>query len=64
MILCGIKQLPDGSEVTLQQRAALGVKAIAVATGKHTVAELAAHVPDHVFEDLGDWRAAYEAIRA
>ena len=44
--------------------AALGVKAIAVATGKHTVAELAAHVPDHVFEDLGDWRAAYEAILA
>ncbi|HZL65474.1 MAG TPA: HAD family hydrolase [Thermoleophilia bacterium] len=44
--------------------AALGVKAIAVATGKHAVAELAAHAPDHVFENLGDWRAAYEAILA
>jgi phosphoglycolate phosphatase-like HAD superfamily hydrolase len=44
--------------------AALGVKAVGVATGRHTVAELAAHAPDHLFEDLGDWRAAYEAILA
>jgi len=44
--------------------AALGVKAIGVATGKHAADELAAHAPDHLFEDLGDWRAAYEAILA
>ena len=44
--------------------AALGVKAIAVATGRHTAEELAAHGPDHVFADLADWRAAYEAILA
>jgi phosphoglycolate phosphatase len=44
--------------------AALGVKAIAVATGRHSAAELAAHGPDHVFEDLGDWHRAYEAILA
>jgi phosphoglycolate phosphatase len=42
--------------------AALGVKAIAVATGTHAVAELAAHGADHVFADFSDWRAAYEAI--
>ncbi|HJW76492.1 MAG TPA: HAD hydrolase-like protein [Thermoleophilia bacterium] len=39
-------------------------KAIAVATGRHSVAELAAHGPDFVFADLGDWRAVYEAIIA
>ena len=44
--------------------ATLGVKAIAVATGRHTTEELAAHGPDHVFADLADWRAAYEAILA
>ena len=44
--------------------ASLGVKAIAVATGKHTAAELAAHAPDNLFADLGDWRAAYAAILA
>jgi phosphoglycolate phosphatase len=44
--------------------AALGVKAIAVATGRHSLTELAGYAPDHVFEDLGDWRAAYEAILA
>ncbi len=42
--------------------AALGVKAVAVATGSHPVEELAAHAPDHVFTDLSDWRAVYEAI--
>jgi len=42
--------------------AALGVKAVAVATGRHGVAELTAHAPDHVFGDFSDWRAAYEAI--
>lgn len=42
--------------------AALGVKAVAVATGRHQVAELAAHAPDALFPDFSDWRAAYEAI--
>jgi len=44
--------------------AALGVKAIAVATGTHPVDALAAHAPDYVFVDFSDWRAAYEAILA
>jgi phosphoglycolate phosphatase-like HAD superfamily hydrolase len=44
--------------------AALGVKAVAVATGTHSVDELAAHAPDYLFADLSDWRAAYEAILA
>ena len=42
--------------------ASLGVTAIAVATGRHTVDELAACRPDHVFPDFSDWRAAYDAI--
>jgi phosphoglycolate phosphatase-like HAD superfamily hydrolase len=42
--------------------ASLGVKTIAVATGRHSVEELTACGPDHVFEDLSDWRRAYEAI--
>ena len=41
-----------------------GVKAIAVATGMHTTAELAAYEPDYLFADLSDWRRAYEAILA
>jgi phosphoglycolate phosphatase len=40
----------------------LGVTAVAVATGRHTVDELAACAPDHVFADFSDWRAAYGAI--
>jgi phosphoglycolate phosphatase len=44
--------------------AGLGVKTIAVATGRHSVEELAAHRPDHLFADLSDWRAVYEAILA
>jgi phosphoglycolate phosphatase-like HAD superfamily hydrolase len=44
--------------------AALGVKALAVATGTHTVEDLARHAPDYVFADLSDWRVAYEAILA
>ena len=44
--------------------AGLGVKAIAVATGRHSLDELAAHKPDHLFADLSDWRAVYEAILA
>ena len=42
--------------------ASLGVTAIAVATGRHTVDELAACAPDHLFADFSDWRAAYDAI--
>jgi phosphoglycolate phosphatase len=42
----------------------LGVKTIAVATGRHDMAELTAHAPDYVFADMGDWRAVYEAILA
>jgi len=44
--------------------AGLGVKTIAVATGRHTQEELAAHAPDHLFADLNDWRTVYEAILA
>jgi phosphoglycolate phosphatase len=44
--------------------AAEGVKAIAVATGIHSIHELASHGPDYVFDTLADWRAAYEAILA
>jgi phosphoglycolate phosphatase-like HAD superfamily hydrolase len=42
--------------------ASLGVTAVAVATGRHSADELAAHAPDHLFADLADWRAAYDAI--
>ena len=42
--------------------ASLGVKAIAVATGRHVADELAAHHPDHLFADFSDWRAARDAI--
>ena len=42
--------------------ASLGVTAVAVATGRHSVDELAAHAPDHVFTDFSDWRPAYDAI--
>jgi phosphoglycolate phosphatase len=40
------------------------VKAIGVATGRHSVADLEAHHPDLVFADLSDWRAVYAAILA
>ena len=42
--------------------ASLGVTAVAVATGRHTVDELAVHAPDHLFADFFDWRSAYDAI--
>jgi phosphoglycolate phosphatase-like HAD superfamily hydrolase len=42
--------------------ASLGVTAVAVATGRHSVDELAVCAPDHVFADFSDWRAAYAAI--
>jgi phosphoglycolate phosphatase-like HAD superfamily hydrolase len=40
----------------------LGVTAVGVATGRHTVGELARYEPDHLFTDFTDWRAAYAAI--
>jgi phosphoglycolate phosphatase-like HAD superfamily hydrolase len=40
----------------------LGVRTVAVATGRHPVEELAACDPDHVFADLGDVDAAWAAI--
>jgi phosphoglycolate phosphatase len=43
---------------------ALGVRAIGVATGSHTVAELAACAPASVFQDLADTTAVIEAIFA
>jgi len=46
----------------VQCGASLGVTAIAVATGRHTVDELAAYAPDYLFADFSDWRAAYTAI--
>jgi phosphoglycolate phosphatase len=42
--------------------ASLGVTAVAVATGRHSLDELAASAPDHLFADFADWRAAYDAI--
>ena len=44
--------------------ASLGVKAIGVATGKHTRAELAEHAPDYLFDDLSDWRSVAAAVLA
>jgi phosphoglycolate phosphatase-like HAD superfamily hydrolase len=41
---------------------ALGVKAIAVATGQYSVDELTPHGADHVFADLGDTERALAAI--
>ena len=40
----------------------LGVRSIAVATGRHGYDELAACGPDHVFRDLGDVDAVWDAI--
>jgi len=44
--------------------AQLGVRTIAVATGKHTVEELKTFSPDAVFHDFSDWRQAEAAILA
>jgi phosphoglycolate phosphatase len=43
---------------------ALGVKTVAVATGRHSAGELAEHAPDHLFSDLSDWRRVRAAILA
>lgn len=42
----------------------LNVRSIAVATGWHTVADLLAHGPDHMFADLSDVHAVLAAIAA
>ena len=41
---------------------AIGARAIAIATGKFTRAELAAHQPDFVFDDLSDLDAVLGAL--
>lgn len=41
---------------------AIGAKAIAIATGKFSQANLAAHTPDFLFEDLGDLDTVLAAI--
>lgn len=41
---------------------AIGAKVIAIATGKFSQADLAAHAPDFLFEDLGDLDAVLAAI--
>jgi phosphoglycolate phosphatase-like HAD superfamily hydrolase len=43
---------------------AFGATAIAVATGWHTAADLAAHAPDHVFADFSAQEPALAAIFA
>lgn len=43
---------------------AFGARAIAVATGWHTVQDLAAHAPDDVFEDFSDRERAVRSIFA
>ena len=42
----------------------LGVRTIAVATGRHDRAALAEHEPDHLLDDLSDLERAWEAISA
>lgn len=44
--------------------AALGVRAIGVATGPYDVETLASHQPDHAFADLADTERVLEAILA
>ena len=43
---------------------AFGAKAIAVATGWHSIEDLTAHRPDHVFADLSDGELALTAMLA
>ena len=40
----------------------LGVRTVAVATGRYAADELAAHAPDYVFIDFSDWQAAFRAM--
>jgi phosphoglycolate phosphatase-like HAD superfamily hydrolase len=46
----------------IQCGAHLGVRTVAVATGRYSVDELSAHGPDHVFADFSDWRTAFRAM--
>ncbi len=41
---------------------AIGAKAVAIATGKFTCAQLAEHAPDYLFEDLSDVEAVLKAL--
>jgi phosphoglycolate phosphatase-like HAD superfamily hydrolase len=41
---------------------AIGARAVAIATGRHTRAELAACAPDHLFDDLADTPAVLAAL--
>jgi phosphoglycolate phosphatase len=41
---------------------AIGAQAVAIATGRHTQAELAAHAPDFLFGDLNDVHAVLAAL--
>jgi phosphoglycolate phosphatase-like HAD superfamily hydrolase len=50
------------SPADIECGASLGVTAVGVATGRHTLDELAGHRPDHLFADFTDWRAAYAEI--
>jgi phosphoglycolate phosphatase-like HAD superfamily hydrolase len=43
---------------------ALGVKSIAVATGRYSAEQLAGHGPDHVFPDFSDVTAVLRAVQA
>ena len=40
----------------------LGVRTVAVATGRYSVDELAAYGADYVFADFSDWQAAFRAM--
>jgi len=42
----------------------LGVRTIAVATGRHSAEDLASHAPDHLFPDFRDTAAVWDAITA
>lgn len=43
---------------------AIGARAVAIATGKHTRADLAAHSPEFLFDDLADIAAVLRALDA
>ncbi len=46
----------------IQCGASLGVRTVAVATGSHPPEELAEHGPDHLFADLSDTDAVWQAL--
>ena len=65
---CGPKVCADrvwvigDTPLDVQCARAIGAKVAAVATGVHTVSQLAESKPDLLFEDLGDHRSLLEAI--